>query len=66
MKPLFEEQARERQGQRTDLEHSGKVAGKFGEARDQAAAAVGVSGDAWGWSPARPATGYTGAVLWPM
>ena len=40
--PMLEAEAKKRQGTRTD-KHPGKIAGKSGEARDQAAATTGVS-----------------------
>ena len=41
--PMFQEEARKRQGQRTDLRLSDQKTGKFGEARDEAAAMMNVS-----------------------
>lgn len=38
------EKAKERQGTRTDLEHSGKVTLKFDKTRDRLGSRVGVSG----------------------
>ena len=45
MLPLLEKEAKKRQGKRTDLDSElpGKIAGKSGDARDQAAQAVGVN-----------------------
>lgn len=41
--PMFQEEARKRQGQRTDLQPSGQKTTTFGKARDEAAAMMNVS-----------------------